>query len=336
MISTIDTTHSVRIQLPSFNEDDAKNIKQKGWSFSYVYNFSEIKDVYLVLREHSFTNLNDFTKYCFDIKLPTVKTKWNSRRILEHLNALKNFEIIDNNYNIKQIVFDHSEIGQNVSEEDIIVFRNIYFNYFRFKEIFLWFIDPQKKDRENYINQLKENEIVLDSKPLFYFSEKSRFTDTFSFELKDNAQLFFIDIDSGEDLMRFWDVFVKWGQVLGVLEKFNLKNLGIKTIKGNGIGCVYILKNMEPGFNLLSYIKEKYTGTYIYLPTLVLDMATTFRQSVENIQKIIIDQYKLYKESFSFERTSEIFVKKSDIKSGDKIFFPKYNDAYVSHLIVRK
>lgn len=336
MSSIIDTTYSQRIQLPSFNEDDAKNIKKKGWSFSYVYSFSEIKDVYLVLKKHAFTNLIEFTKYCIEIKLPAVKTKWNDRRILEHLNALKNFEIIDANYKIQQDVFSKSEIGIGLTEEDLTVFKRIYFSYFRFKEIFLWFVDPQANDRESYINALTEQEIIHRSKALFCFSEKSRFTDTFSFELKDNPLLFFIDLDSGEDLMRFWDVFIKWGLVLGTLEKFNLRNLDIKTIKGKGIACVYVLKEMDHEFDLFSYIKDKYVDTYIYLPTLVLDMAITLRQKIEDIHKIIIEQYKLHKENFSFERTSEIFVKKGDIKPGDKIFFPKYNDAYVSHLIIRK
>ncbi len=336
MTLIVDTQKSKRIQIPSFDEDDAKNIKKKGWSFSSVYNFSEIKDVYLALSQHDYTGINEFTTYCIEINLPTAKTKWNKRRLLEHLNALKNFDLIDNNYKVTKKFFGDSKIGDKIVTEDLIIFKKIYFTYFRFKEIFSWFIDPLVESRENYITNLQEQNIIEHSKPLFCFSDKSRFTDTFFLELKEDTVLFFIDLKTGEDLMRFWDVFIKWGLTLGVLEKFNLRNLGVKTSDGKGIACTYIVAEMEPSFNLISYIESKYAGSYIYLPTLVLDIATTYRQKIEDVHKIIIQQYKLYKERLSFERTSEIFVKKSDIKPGDRIFFPKHNDSYVSHLIIRK
>ncbi len=136
--------------------------------------------------------------------------------------------------------------------------------------------------------------------------------------------------------MRFWDVFVKWGTVLGILEKFNLRNLGISTINNKSVNCTYILAKPKIQFNLLTYIENRFAGNYIYVPDLVLDIALNLRLQIQQIHDLIIEQYKIYKEFISFERTSEIFVKKSDILSGDKIFFPKYNDSYISHLIIRK
>ena len=64
MISNIDISESRKIPLPSFNETDARNMHNKGWSFSYVYNFTEIRDVYIALRSNEFVNLQEFTKYC--------------------------------------------------------------------------------------------------------------------------------------------------------------------------------------------------------------------------------------------------------------------------------
>lgn len=336
MISIIDTTNSQRIELPSLDENDAVYIGQKGWSFSYVYNFTEIRDIYLALKKRQFLSLKEFTNFCINIKLPYVKTKWNSRRVLEHLNALKNFELIAVDYSIKRSVFEKSSIGDEMSSEDLEIFKEIFFTYFRFKEILLWFINLGEPNRINLINQTEKETIICSSSPLFSFSEKSRFTDAFFVEIINNPLIYYINTERNEDLMRFWDVFVKWGTVLGILEKFNLRNVGIKTINDKSISCTYILNTSPTNLNLLSYINDRFKESYIYIPTLVLDLALTLRLRIEQIHKIIIEQYKVHKEFLSFERTSEIFVKKSEIVKGDKIFFPKYNDSYVSHLIIRK
>ena len=335
MKTTIDLTSSTKHEIPSFDETDARQIKNKGWSFSYVYNFSEIRDIFLALKAHPFINLKEFTNYCEEINLPYEKTKWSKRRILEHLNALKNFEIIDSEYKAKGNIFANSVIGTPISLQDLNSFKEIYFTYFRFKEIFTWFINPNVADRYSFIENLKEKAIIKNTLPLFVFSDKSRFTDSFFNKLEDNSEIFFIDQKNGEDLMRFWDVFIKWGLVLNVIEKFNLKNLEIKTITGKGIACVYILNDQIEDFNLLDFIKKKYKESYIYIPKLVLDIALTYRIKLENVHNIILEQYKIHKEHLSLERTSEIFVKKRVINKGDRIFFPKHNDSYVSHLIVR-
>ena len=95
MISIIDSD-SHRVELPSFDEKAAKLIKGgKGWSFSYVYHLVELRNIYLALRNAGPIKFEDFAKYCSTIKLPFVKTKWKKRRILEQINALVNFELIE-------------------------------------------------------------------------------------------------------------------------------------------------------------------------------------------------------------------------------------------------
>lgn len=337
MRTLINLKNSSSVEFPYFDENDAKRISEvnKGWSLSYVYNFSEIRDVYLFLKLHHFDNLNSFTNFCIGYKLPFVKTKWNKRRILEHLNALKNFLLIDSDYRIIRDVFNESQIGQLVSKEDLVTFKEIYFTYFRFKEIFSWFINPTPDSRYDFILNLDESQIVKNSKALFAFSNKSRFTDSFIYELEDDSTIYYINQMKNEDLMRFWDVFVKWGCELGVIEKFNLNNLNIRT-HNKGLACSYVINTENKYFDLLSYVNENHKSRYIYLPHLVLELAIKFRMRVKDIQEQIINQYKIHKDYMSFERTSEIFVKKQEIKLGDKIFFPKYNDSYISHLILRR
>lgn len=339
MSKKVDLTRSKFVEIPSLDDGEAKSLSQlsKGWSFSYVYNFSEIRDVFVALKKFRNTNfeLNEFFMYCESIQLPFVRTKWNKRRLLEHLNALKNFGLVDSKYMPLEVGFT-SEIGSNLVDGDLVIFRKIYFNYFRFKEIISWFIDPTPSDRIKFIEGICEAMFLHESVPLFVFSNNSRFTDSFIYSLENGTTVYYIDSNSDEDLMRFWDVFVKWGLELGVLEKFNLKNLDVRTLNDKSIACVYAINDSFNGLDLLEYLNVNHDASYVYLPDLVLELMTKFRQRVETIHQLIIDQYKIHKDFFSFERTSEIFVKRQEIKNGDRIFFPKYNDSYVSHLIVRR
>jgi hypothetical protein len=338
MIRSIDITKSEYRELPFLDEAAYQNRFQKGWSLSSVYNFSEIRDVYLALKQwgNEKFELNAFFSYCLNINIPYVKTEWNKRRLLEHVNALKNFSLIDSNEQIHTDTFENSTIGSELTAEDLSVFRNIYFQYFRFKEIFNWFGgNPIANNSFDSISCLKENDILEKSVPIYSFSNKSRFTDSFIYELKNDTPVYYVD-KLNEDLMRFWDVFIKWGTSLKVLEKFSLRNLEIKTINDKHISCVYVVNNLHTNLNLIEFIKENFSGNYIYVPELVFQIATSFRLSIAMVQKFIIEQYKIHKEYLSFERTSEIFIKKQDIREGDKILFPKYNDSYISHLIVRK
>lgn len=342
---------SPRIELPYINDDEAKSLAQeekgykKGWSFSNVYHFSEIRDVYLALREKSYEGKKAFTEYCLSINLPFVSTPWEERRILEQLNALKNFSLIDSDYKLIKHVFDTGKIGSPISEDDLNVFRDIYFSYFRFKEIFSWFINLNPSSRLSLVNQITEKDIKGSSRPLFAYSERRKLKDTFFRNLKDDVPLYYIkykDKDSEDevetnkgDLLRFWDVFIKWGATLKEIEHFNLRrDLDIKTSSNKSIVCCYVISEEHKDLDILDYVSKNYKNNYLYLPELVFRIATEFRWSIEHTQQVIMNQYSQRKELFSIERTSEIFIKRGEIKDEDKILFPKYNDAYISHMVV--
>lgn len=318
----------------SFDESEAKSINKKGWSFSYVYNFSEIRDVFLALISIPYISLNDFYKYCGSISLPYVRTPWTKRRVLEYINALLNFDLIDENYFPKSNPFT-SSIGQNLTEKDLLVFKKIYFEYFRFKEISTWFFDLQQSGSYTLLDELNSNDITAKSRTLFSYSENSRFTDTFFYDLNSQPEFFQINQVTSEDLMRFWDVFVKWGTTLQVIEKFSLNSFGIKTSTGRSLACTYFVKPIGE-FNLLDFLKVHFSTTYIYIPDLVLKIAIEERAPIEEIKTLLIEQYVRNKDVLSLERTSEIFISKNEIKNEKRVFFPKYRDAFISHIIVRR
>lgn len=345
-MKTIDLTHSPRIELPFIDEDAAKQVIKKGWSLSSVYYFSEIRDVYLTLKDRQWRGLGDFTDFCLSTGLPFVRTRWNKRRILEHVNAVINFGLVSSDYKISRDVFVDSRIGSSLSDDDLAIFKEIYFDYFRFKELFSWFIEPNPASRLKLVQGLTKEDIETRTKPLFAFSENAKFTNSWFCELTANTPVYYIrgrnqnpdgkDVPGNEDLMRFWDCFLAWGSRLGVLEKFTLADLGIKTCSGKDILCCYVINNNIADFDLLEYLDRQFSNSHIYLPDLVFRLATDFRMSLTVAHELLIEQYRSHRESLSFERTSEIFIKRGEIRESDKILFPKYRDSYISHLVIRR
>lgn len=319
------------------NNKVAKQIGNKGWSFSYVYHFSEIRDIYLTVKQHRFNGLADFTNFCISSNLPYTKTPWNKRRILENLNALINFELIDRNYEITKSVFNDSSIGNPITDSDLKIFKNIFLNYFRFKELHSWFIDLKKTGDYEFISQVNEADLQTNSKVLFTYANNGKFTDTFYYNLPNNLNIYRIDPDKYPEMLRFWDVYIKWGKNLKFIEKLNLNQIKSSSRNKTSESCVYIINNQEQNIDMLSFIRQNFIiENYIYLPDLVLKLIQEYRIKVETAHKLIIAFYKTHKDIVSFERTSEIFIKRGTIKENEIILFLKYNEAYVSHLILRK
>ena len=334
MISYIDLSNSSCKPLPYRKEEEYRFIVSKGWSFSNVYHFSEIRNIFLLLKRFGFNNLKEFTKICLDNNLPSEKTDWNERRILEHINALKNFGLVsENNKIIDLTLFGSSKVIDPISEADLVVFKKIFFTYYRFKEILSWFIDPDSNQRDELINSITENLLKINSKVIFPFNRESRFTDSFIYELKNNSTIYFIrkdSIENNEDMMRFWDVFVKWANELGLVEKFNLKNLDYQLANNyKSLTCVYFKQKLDADFDLVNYIKSNYNSHYINVPKLIFRIALEFRYSISDIKKLIIQTANRYTDAFSLQRTSEIFIRNTEIN-----FVPMVNDSYISHILI--
>lgn len=335
MIRDINLIASLSAETRYSSIELVENILGKKWSYSYVYDLKELRDIYLVVKQYGFIDLKSFSNLCEELNIEYARTKWSQRRILEHLNALKNFGLTNNNNQVVRSVFIDRSPKEPLSKDDLLVFRDIYFNYFRFKELFIWFLDTKCN---NGINTLTEEIIRKQSKPLYSFSSgNSRFTDSFFTNLIATPSIRVIPKYPVQNcaLMRFWDVFIKWGKELGVLEKFSLSSLGINTHPQRYLSCTYIINDVAPEIDILEYAGKEFKSNYVYLPELVFLIAKEYRFSIHTIHEELIKQYKKNKEKISLERTSEIFIKKSDVKKGEIILFPKYNDSYISHMRIR-
>lgn len=329
MIKYIDLSKSRQYKLSFFDEEQAKQNSSvgKGWSYSYVYHLIELKNVFIALKIIPYQNLANFSKLSIETGLPFVNTPWGSRRILEQLNALKNFGLITQDYKIEFDFFSEQNYVKDLTESDLNVFKKIYHEYFRFKEIHSWLLSPIQQDHISFIGQVTEENLQKNSNPIFPLHLEKRFNDTFLFSLSDNTDVFRIPNNNG-DLMRFWDVYVKWGLELKLLEKFNMKNLDYELMNSlKSFACVYYINPEKPNINLLDFIKSEYKGNNIHIPKLILKIALRYRFRINDIKKLIIEQALADSNAFSLQRSSEIFIRDTEIN-----FVPQYKDSYISHL----
>ncbi len=336
MIKYIDLSKSKQHALPFFNEEQAKQNSslEKGWSFSYVYHFIELKNVFIALKNIPYQGKDDFSKKVIDSGLPFAKTPWDSRRILEQLNALINFELINKDYKIERNYFVEEKYTSDLTANDTKLFTKIYHDYFRFREIHSWLLNPIQDDHTAFLNQVTSENLSRNSNPIFPFMIENRFNDAFLFSLTDNTDIFRIPNDKGNNnggLMRFWDVYLKWGQELKLLEKFNLKNLDYELSNNlKSLSCVYYVNQEKPKLNLLDFIKSEFNGKHIHIPKLILKIALKYRYRISDIKDLIIEQALADSNSFSLQRTSEIFIRNTEIN-----FVPQFKDSYISHLLLQ-
>jgi hypothetical protein len=336
MIKYIDLSKSKHYSLPFFNEEQAKTSSslEKGWSFSYVYHFLELKNIFIALKKIKYKGKDDFSQKAIDSGLPFSKTPWDNRRILEQLNALINFELITKEYNIESNYFIEDSYTSEITLNDIRLFTNIYHNYFRFKEMHSWLLNPIQENHASFLNQVTADNLSKNSKPIFPFQIDNRFNDAFIFSLSDNTDIFRIlnDNDSNNGgLMRFWDVYMKWGQELKFLDKFSLRNLDYELSSNyKSFSCVYYINSEKPNFNLLDFIRSEFPGKRIHIPDLILKIVLKYRYKVEDIKSLIIKEALLDSNIFSLQRTSEIFIRYKEEQ-----LLPKFNDSYISHLIIQ-
>jgi len=336
MIKYIDLSKSKQYTLPFFNEEQARQNSslEKGWSFSYVYHFIELKNVFIALKKIPYIGKDDFSNKAIDSGLPYAKTPWDSRRILEQLNALINFGLITKAYTIEKNYFIEDKYTSEITDKDIKLFSKIYHEYFRFKEIHSWLLSPIQGNHAEFLHHVTVENLSENSKPIFPFLIENRFNDAFIFSLTDNTDIFRIPNDKTSNnggLMRFWDVYVKWGQELKLLEKFNLKNLDYELSNNlKSFSCVYYVNQTKPELDLLNFIKSEYNGKLIHIPNLILKIALKYRYRIEDIKSLIIEQAIADTNSFSLQRTSEIFIRNTEIN-----FVPKFKDSYISHLLLQ-
>ncbi len=322
-------------KVPILSDDEVKIRYDKGWSFSNVYSLKPLRDIYLISTYSERKSLGGITK---DLRASAEKdyNDWNERKVLEYINALKNFQLLRNDYSISEKGFERKEISSSLTDQDLDLFKDVFFSYFRFKEISTWFIKPIKEIHRNF-ERFESIDYIFGSSPLYYFSLDSRFTNSFLTSVENPKILYQID-DSMTHLMRFWDVYLKWGTTLNVIDKFSLKPIGYKTGIDKDLSIAYFIKPFEK-FNLVEFIQSNFTGRHIRIPDLIFEIVRNYRFSIDEIKNFLVSEIKR-NDKLTYERTSEIFLIKGKTTTKNQkdatYLYPMMQGNYLSHIILRK
>lgn len=336
MNNIINQSETVIKNLPILTDEEAKRIYNKGWSFFNVYSIRELRDIFIIYSKNEGLSLFEFTSIVNQY-VKYEEREWNERRVLEILNALKNLKMIGGDVKTISNPFPYEELNGPLTPHDKEIFILHFFSYFRFKEISSWFISPEELFHQDYIYLTKER-ILNESKVICYYSNNSRFTNTFLYLDNIHSHIRYAIPNHMSHVMRFWDVYLKWGTTLGILEKFSLSVLNIKIDASKDVNVAYFIMPFKK-FDFISYVRTRFNSRDIFIPQIIFEIAKEFKYSIEEIKRFILEEIKT-NDKLTYERTSEIFIikgKQSEKKIKEATYlYLQIDDNYISHLIIRK
>ncbi len=285
----------------------------KGWSYSYVYYLRNLKDIYLLLYRYGGISIPKLLKICKTDNVQTENGKeWNERYLLEFVNALKNFDLIDTNNNPTSDSLFESRMNEPLTPRDKSVFIKIYANYFRFQEFHNLF--------GGFSN--RENSMII-----YAYMDNCRFYNRFV--CADKNAVFYIE-NNHQDMMRFWDVYTKWGTTLYVLNKGSLASFDISTLNEE-LKNAYLLNLSIPvpeNFSILDYVSNVLNSKYIYIPELERDLIFRYKYSIDSIKEKLVIETNQRSNEYRLQRTSEMLV-----DGNTKVLLPYVENVYMSHII---
>lgn len=323
------------------SDAEACDIIHKGWSLSYVYSFQEIRDVYLALCKYGQDGtVAEFSNKHVRNVIPYTKSPWDEkgRRVLEIKNALINFGLMDRKtLKCKKGVFSKVDPGTCLSVGDIQVFREIFFHYFRFLEFSSLFITPfMNLDKKRV---LTEQQILNDSSALYYYSSNSNRVDTFFYTLSHPTTIYKFPLSEKGQVkggyVRFWDTFLSWSSQLGLIERLNMKRQNFILSNGKTFGACFFI-NPDCKIDVQEILNLKFhRKLLIDISNLVMEICLHYRCTISDGQQAVIDFYQTQPERVSLIRTSEIFIKETELNKNDRLLYPKYKGSFVSHIKLR-
>lgn len=297
-------------------------IQGKRWSFSYVYFLEDLRNVYRLYDNYVISTISVLYQKCKELDIKSWNGKaWTQRNLLEIVNALKNFQLlsVDDNRVVKSGLFSKTQPEEPLSVEEKQIFKDIYFGYFRFLEFHKLFF---------YEGSSLINKTIEDSVPIFYYMQDSRFTNRFILRTEPDLKIVGLSAEHS-DMMRFWDVYIKWGTSLNLLKKYPLKPFGINTVSSTkGLSIAYFYNDIPKDFSVFDYILKEMQGAYFYIPDILYSIMINKRYSIEDIIERIKDESTTKSDVFRAQSTSAIFI---DEKEG--FLFPKIGNTFVTHLL---
>lgn len=333
---TININNLPTKELPILTDAEAGE-KYSKWSYLNAYYPNVLRDIYLISKSIQSKTKKEITKKVNEFRIKKQDGRewspWSERYVLEYMNTLKKVGFWDENGNETNSVFVNSKINTPLSFFDKQDLIEVFFTYFRFKELSSWFINTSKEFHKSF-DSFDKSDFVKKSKPIYFYSQNSRFNNVFLFNIEKPKTKYTIENDA---LMRFWDVYIKWGTTLNILDKFNISNI-VNNNERKEISMTYFINEFRE-FNLIEYIDNRFSEKNIWIPQLIFEIAKDFRYPVHRIKEYIVKNINS-NDKITFERTSEIFLikgknAKRKINSATYLY-PLIDDYYISNLIIRK
>lgn len=298
-----------------------ENNEGKKWSYSYVYFLEDLKLVYNLLCNDTTRTIPHLLNTCNSHNIISKSgKKWTNRNLLEIVNALKNFGLISMDKNIPINVNLFSNKEDSLTDQDVKIFKDIYISYFRFREFHQLFINSEQQPSLDILYN--------ESNPIYSFSSFGRFVNSFMIDCDNYEHIIEIDKKDSE-IMRFWDVYIKWGETLGLIEKFPLKAWGIHFIPSvKSLNIVYYRKTMPRNYSIFDFIDNKFQAEYIYIPDIIKLLITNERFALEDIKSKLIDECIKMPHRYRAQSTSAIFIQKKE-----EFLFPLMGNTYITHLL---
>lgn len=301
---------SERMSRKTFNPSPER--KDKGWSYSFVYYLKDIKTIYNIYNsENRIITIPELLKICQERNvLSESGKKWTNRNLLEIVNALKNFELIDKSTCTAKAGDLFSTETEELTEKDKDVLRNIYKSYFRFVDFHEMF-EP------------------INNRPslLYAFRDGQRFFNRFA--RIDKNEIYCIE-DTRQDTMRFWEVYTKWGETLGLLNKCLVSSFGISinSLLYRNVYVCNLTRTMPTCFSICNYITEKMSGKACYIPDIEWNLIREFGFSIEAIKMRIMHECHMNSDSYRLQKASFLTVDPDELK-----LFPIVGNTYMSHIL---
>lgn len=293
----------------------------KRWSFSFVYYLEDLRNIYRIYDEFEIDSIPALYKKCEEIGLASWNgKKWNQRNLLELVNALKNFQLlsVDNKVS-KKGLFADCRVEEPLTEDEKKVFKNIYLSYFRFCEFHKLFVKDWDYD---------SNKNLTATKPLIYYMQGARFTNRFILSTEPEIEIVGLS-NEHSDMMRFWDVFLKWGVSLNMIRKYPLKPFGINTIPPTkGLSITYFYNKIPKGFSVFEYMLKEMQGSYLYIPDVIYSLIFDKHFAAEDVLIKIVEESMTNPDIFRAQSTSAIFIDEKE-----NFLFPKLGNTYITHLL---
>lgn len=297
----------IELYLTPSNEHNA-------WSYFNVYSLRDFKDIYNVYYHNECVrSIPKLYEYCKNAGIISESGKiWTERNLLEIVNALKKTGLLDSKSSSPLCgnIF-HSTYNHELTTSDKESLKKVFINYFRFVD-FMKIFQNGNSHYDNFI---------------IAYMDGCRFFNRF-IDIKNKVAYYLSD--NKKNVMRFWDVFTKWGMTLHLINKCSLNALNIDCCTDE-VKKGYLLNFAVPlpvQFSILKFMDENFSIECVYIPELERELILRFKFHIEDIKVALINECIKKSHEYRLQRITAIFI-----EPGERTLFPFVDGTYMSHIL---